>query len=114
MGPQGLPRWEGAVVGWGEHPAQALAPHKWTLLCSAPSRLPTSQRLIGAPRNQSWGCGLGGGGCPTRGSNYVTNKAQLKLRINQTAENKTFLSGTSNKRNENNKAGWVMKSQGCE
>lgn len=48
------------------------------------------------------------------GSGDTTNKARLKLRINQTAENKTFLSGTSNKRNENNKAGWVMKSQGSE
>lgn len=49
-----------------------------------------------------------------QGSNYITNKACLKLWINQTAENKTFLSGTSDKRNENNKAGWVMKSQHTE
>lgn len=85
---------------------------------SSPSHLPTPQWLIRTPLNQGWGCELAEGGaepgCPTQGSNYITNKAQLKLRINQTAENKTFLSGTSNKRNENNKAGWVMKSQGCE
>lgn len=92
----------------------SCTPHQDPLLCSlSPPHIPVAHQDPPKP-----GLGMRGGGaepgCPTQGSNYITNKAQLKLRINQTAENKTFLSGTSNKRNENNKAGWVMKSQGCE
>lgn len=82
----------------------------WVVGRPKPSTLSPPRPPSGPPKpSLGWGPQPGLGG-----SNYITNKGRLKLRINQTAENKTFLSGTSNKRNENNKAGWVMKSQGCE
>lgn len=86
--------------------------HPTTGTPKLPLTSPHPNSSLGPPKIQAGGVGWGVGAEPS--CNYITNKAQLKLRINQTAENKTFLSGTSNKRNENNKAGWVMKSQGCE
>lgn len=38
-GPQGLLRWDGAMVGWGEHAPWGLAPHR-----RDPPRTPTTPR----------------------------------------------------------------------
>lgn len=122
-----FPHWSDIYVGemlqanWPSK-ATCLGPHRSSdhsasfQLCQDKTRT-EAQRVWGKSSHYNWPSATINAtrsSGKAQGSNYITNKACLKLWINQTAENKTFLSGTSDKRNENNRVGWVMKSQHSE
>ena len=107
--------WGPGRAGWGERRRDPRAAQQGPGVRLGPApRGPASSQEAGARPTRA-GRGAGEGRDPeAEGRNYITNNPGLKLWINQTAENKTFLSGTSDKRNENNQAGWKIKDSSAE